>query len=114
QLTGDGVRLLPIRLRYAWPSELGLMAQLAGLVLRERYEDFERRPVNAASTSHVSIYVRAGGRPRSSSVRACSAPPPRASSNAAASMSRSSSSTRRETCAPAPAATPVSSVLRMA
>jgi SAM-dependent methyltransferase len=57
-LVGDGaVRTLPIRLRYVWPSELDLMARLAGLRLRERYEDFERRPFAGASASHVSVYA---------------------------------------------------------
>src|SRR5262249_6515981 len=49
-------RMLRVRLRYAWPSELDLMARLAGLELRERYEDFERRPFGPASLSHVSVY----------------------------------------------------------
>ena len=53
-----GVRTLPVRLRYAWPSELDLMARLAGLELRERWESFERRPFTAASQSHVSVYGR--------------------------------------------------------
>src|SRR5207253_8333006 len=34
-MSNDGVRLLPVRVRYAWPSELDLMARLAGLQLRE-------------------------------------------------------------------------------
>jgi len=55
-----GVRMLPIKLRYAWPSELDLMARLAGLGLRERYEDFERRPFTAESRNHVSVYARGG------------------------------------------------------
>ncbi len=52
------VHMLPVRVRYAWPPELDLMAQLAGLRLRERYESFERRPFTAASVSHVSVYGR--------------------------------------------------------
>jgi len=56
-LTDGAIRTLPIRLRYAWPSELDLMARLAGLRLRERYEDFGRRPFTAASASHVSVYA---------------------------------------------------------
>jgi SAM-dependent methyltransferase len=56
-VAGGAVRTLPIKLRYAWPSELDLMARLAGLRLRERYEDFERRPFTAASASHVSVYA---------------------------------------------------------
>jgi SAM-dependent methyltransferase len=57
-VVGDGsVRTLPIKLRFAWPSELDLMARLAGLRLRERYEDFERRAFTAESRSHVSVYA---------------------------------------------------------
>jgi SAM-dependent methyltransferase len=56
--SGGEVRMLPIHLRYAWPSELDLMAQLAGLRLHERLESFERRPFTAASQSHVSVYGR--------------------------------------------------------
>ncbi len=59
-LISDGtVRTLPVHLRYAWPSELDLMARLAGLRLRERYEDFERRPFTARSAAHVSVYAPA-------------------------------------------------------
>jgi SAM-dependent methyltransferase len=58
-IVSDGeVRMLPVHLRYAWPSELDLMARLAGLRLRERYQDFERRPFTAASQMHVSMYGR--------------------------------------------------------
>ena len=35
-ITEDGARLYPLPMRYAWPSELDLMARLAGLELRER------------------------------------------------------------------------------
>lgn len=58
-LDGQGVRTYRIPMRYAWPSELDLMAQLAGLVLRERYADWQRTPFTAASRSHVSVYARA-------------------------------------------------------
>lgn len=53
-----GTTLRPLRLRYCWPSELDLMARLAGMRLRERYEDFDRRPFTAASRRHVSVYQR--------------------------------------------------------
>jgi len=56
-LDGD-MRMLPTKLRYAWPSELDLMARLAGLRLRERYESFERRPFTAASQGQLSTDVR--------------------------------------------------------
>lgn len=52
----DGVRMLPTALRYSWPSEMDLMARLAGFRLAERYGDWDRRPFTATSGSHVSIY----------------------------------------------------------
>jgi SAM-dependent methyltransferase len=52
----DGIRLQPVRLRYAWPSELDLMAQLAGLRLRDRWAGWRGEPFTAAATSHVSVY----------------------------------------------------------
>ena len=54
-----GVRLYPIKLRYAWPSELDLMARLAGLRLRERHGGWRREPFMARSEKHVSVYERA-------------------------------------------------------
>lgn len=51
-----GIRLLPVALRYSWPSELDLMAGQAGLRLGERYADWDRRPFGSDSTSHVSVY----------------------------------------------------------
>ena len=57
--TDDGVELYPVQLRYAWPSELDLMARLAGLTLRDRWGGWDRQPFTAASTNHVSVYERA-------------------------------------------------------
>jgi SAM-dependent methyltransferase len=57
-LSGQGTHLRPVALRYSWPSELDLMAQRAGLRLRERYSGWDRRPFDASSTSHVSVYQR--------------------------------------------------------
>ena len=54
-----GIETIPIELRYAWPSELDLMARLAGLRLRERWGRWSREPFTAASSSHVSVYERA-------------------------------------------------------
>jgi SAM-dependent methyltransferase len=59
-VSGDGVRLYPGAIRYAWPSELDLMARLAGLGLRERWGGWRREPFDAASTGHVSVYEHAG------------------------------------------------------
>jgi SAM-dependent methyltransferase len=54
----DGTRLYPVPQRYAWPSELDLMARLAGLELRERWAGWDRAPFTATSASHVSAYGR--------------------------------------------------------
>jgi SAM-dependent methyltransferase len=51
-----GAKFYPVRLRYAWPSELDLMARLAGLRLRERFGSWRREPFTAASGRHVSVY----------------------------------------------------------
>jgi hypothetical protein len=57
-LTREGVRLYPIVARYAWPSELDLMARIAGLRLRERWGGWQGEPFTAASRLHVSVYAR--------------------------------------------------------
>jgi len=44
--------------RYVWPSELDLMARLAGVTLRERWADWDRSPFTAASRSHVSVWEK--------------------------------------------------------
>ena len=55
----DGeIRLYPVAIRYAWPSELDLMAELAGLQLRHRWSDWSRSPFTATSGKHVSVYER--------------------------------------------------------
>ena len=57
-LSRDGVRLFPIVTRYAWPSELDLMARIAGLRLRDRWAGWNREPFTATSSRHVSVYAR--------------------------------------------------------
>jgi Methyltransferase domain len=44
--------------RYIWPSELDLMARLAGMTLRERWSDWHRAPFTGDSRSHVSVWER--------------------------------------------------------
>ncbi len=55
-LTEQGAKFYPLKIRYAWPSELDLMARLAGLRLRERWASWRRDPFTAMSTTHVSVY----------------------------------------------------------
>ena len=54
----NGLQFQPIRLRYAWPAELDLMARLAGLRLRERWGGWRREPFTDSSPQHVSLYGR--------------------------------------------------------
>ncbi|HSF29758.1 MAG TPA: class I SAM-dependent methyltransferase [Candidatus Tectomicrobia bacterium] len=58
-LSEQGIRLYPVQVRYAWPSELDLMARLAGLKLRDRWAGWAQEPFTATSGSHVSVYARA-------------------------------------------------------
>ncbi|HEY5107250.1 MAG TPA: methyltransferase domain-containing protein [Caulobacteraceae bacterium] len=55
-LTGAGIRLTPLPMRYAWPSEIDLMARLAGLQLHQRWADWDRSAFTADSRKHVSVY----------------------------------------------------------
>ena len=55
---GAKVRLNRNRGREAWPSELDLMARLAGLRLSERWGGWRRQPFNSECRSHVSVYQR--------------------------------------------------------
>ena len=58
-LDGQGMHLRPVAIRYSWPAELDLMADRAGLRLRERYGDWHRRPFTSRSAGHISVYERA-------------------------------------------------------
>ena len=49
--------------RYVWPSELDLMARLAGMTLRERWSDWTRTPFTSASRAHVSVWEKTAQRP---------------------------------------------------
>ena len=44
--------------RYVWPSELDLMARLAGMTLRERWSDWTRAPFTSDSSQHVSVWEK--------------------------------------------------------
>jgi SAM-dependent methyltransferase len=47
---------LSIPFRYAWPAELDLMAQLAGMTLRDRWSGWRREPFTSDSRQHVSVW----------------------------------------------------------
>jgi len=55
----DGVwRSDSVPFRYVWPSELDLMARIAGMTLVERWAGWRREPFTSESTSHVSVWRR--------------------------------------------------------
>lgn len=58
QQTEDGCVRSSVPFRYVWPSELDLMANLAGMIPVERWADWNRNPFTEESTSHVSVWRR--------------------------------------------------------
>jgi SAM-dependent methyltransferase len=44
--------------RYVWPAELDLMAEAAGMTLRERWANWQREPFSSESESHVSVWEK--------------------------------------------------------
>ncbi|MFC9607546.1 class I SAM-dependent DNA methyltransferase [Streptomyces niveus] len=44
--------------RYVWPAELDLMAQLAGMRLRDRWEGWKGEPFTSESERHVSVWEK--------------------------------------------------------
>ena len=44
--------------RYAWPAEFDLMAELAGMRLRERWSDWKREPFTSDSRKHISVWEK--------------------------------------------------------
>ena len=64
-VVGDsGTREFTTPFRYVWPSELDLMAQLAGMSLRNRWSGWDRAPFHGDSMSHVSVWTKAEGEVR--------------------------------------------------
>ena len=56
QLRSGEVVLRPVRIRFAYPSELDLMARLAGMRLRERWADWDRSAFTSEAPKHVSVW----------------------------------------------------------
>ncbi len=58
RITPQGMRLVPLVMRYAYPPEIDLMAMNAGLTLVNRYADWDKSEFTATSGSHISIYQK--------------------------------------------------------
>ena len=48
-----------IPFRYVWPAELDLMAELAGMRLRDRWSGWHREPFTSESRKHISVWEKA-------------------------------------------------------
>lgn len=58
-IIGDrGIQRYPVKLRYAWPAELDLMAELAKLKRVERWGGWKKQPFTGSSSSHVSVFQK--------------------------------------------------------
>jgi SAM-dependent methyltransferase len=58
ELVDGRFELASIPFRYTWPAELDLMAQLAGMSLRERWSGWKREPFTSESRKHVSVWEK--------------------------------------------------------
>jgi len=58
EIVDDKLESFSMPFRYAWPSEYDLMAQLAGMKLRERWGGWRREPFTSDSEKHVSVWEK--------------------------------------------------------
>jgi SAM-dependent methyltransferase len=60
ELVEGRIERFSLPVRYAWPAELDLMAQLAGMRLRDRWSGWKREPFTSDSREHVSVWEKPG------------------------------------------------------
>ena len=58
EIVDERLERLSIPFRYTWPAELDLMAQLAGMSLRERWSGWRREPFTNDSGMHISVWEK--------------------------------------------------------
>jgi hypothetical protein len=58
EVVDGGLERLSMPFRYVWPSELDLMAELAGMMLRERWAGWKKEPFTSESRRHVSVWEK--------------------------------------------------------
>ena len=63
EVVDGGLERLSIPFRYAWPAELDLMAELAGMRLRDRWSGWRREPFTNESGTHVSVWEKPAAAP---------------------------------------------------
>jgi SAM-dependent methyltransferase len=59
EVVDGGIERTSMPFRYVWPAELDLMAELAGMRLRERWSGWNREPFTSESEKHVSVWEKA-------------------------------------------------------
>jgi SAM-dependent methyltransferase len=55
---GEGIEYSAGPFRYVWPSELDLMARIAGMRLVERWSGWRREPLTSESRKHISVWEK--------------------------------------------------------
>src|SRR3984885_6877368 len=60
EVSGGRGEYRSIPFRYVWPAELDLMAQLAGMRLRDRWAGWTGEPFTSDSHQHVSVWEKPG------------------------------------------------------
>ena len=58
RIKDDTMQLVPLVLRYSYPPELDLMAQMAGLRLKDRWGGWDKRAFDNDSKMHVSVWEK--------------------------------------------------------
>lgn len=58
RITDEGTRLMPLAMRYVWPSELDLMAALAGFEPVVKWGGWHKQPLTPSSDMYVALYAR--------------------------------------------------------
>jgi SAM-dependent methyltransferase len=62
ELVDGTLERFSVPFRYTWPAELDLMAQLAGMTLRDRWSGWRREPFTSESRKHVSVWEKPAAR----------------------------------------------------
>ena len=60
EIAGGRASRLSVPFRYVWPSELDLMAEMAGMRLVGRWAGWHREPFTSESRQHVSVWEKPG------------------------------------------------------
>jgi hypothetical protein len=74
ELVDGRLERLSIPFRYVWPSELDLMAKMAGMTLRDRWSGWNREPNTSETRKHVSVLRETGAKDSLAEAFVCRTP----------------------------------------